>query len=154
MKITFITTQINLVTGGGANLSTHLKARSMAKLGHEVKILTLFPEKNSFDETLLYTIIESPTRFKNWMTLQIKIFFILRKYEKKSDVFAFEGEHFIWGAGLYRLLGGKTPVSMHFNGFIFAIFEHGTTYKLEVMSKRSLKTKLSCGFRKYFEIIF
>lgn len=153
MKITFITTQINLITGGGANLSSHLKARSMAELGHEVKILTLFPEKNSFDDALLYTVIKLPTRFKNWMALQIKILFVLRKYQRVSDMFAFEGEHFIWGAGLYRLLGGKTPVLMHFNGFIFAIFEHGALYKLDKKPKRSLKTKLSHGFRKYFEIL-
>lgn len=151
MRITFITTQINLKTGGGSNMVPHLKACSMTELGHEVKIITLFPEKNSFYEKPPYTIIESPTRFKNWLMLQIKIFFVLKKYESDCDVFSFEGEHFIWGAGLYRLLGGKTPILMHFNGFIYSIYEHGAAYKAENLPKKNLKGKISSWLRILFE---
>jgi len=151
MRITFITTQINLKTGGGANQSTHLKARSMAELGHEVKILTLFPEKNSFNETLPYTVVKLPTRFKNWMALQIKIIFVLKKYEKVSDVFAFEGPQFIWGAGFYRFFNGRIPILMHFNIPIFSIYEHGTTYKAKSLPKKSLKGKVSTWLRIKFE---
>ncbi len=150
MRIAFLTSQVNLKTGGGSNLSPHLKATSMAKLGHDVTMFTFFPEKNSFFDDLPYKLIESPTRFKNWFALQIKIFFILKKYEKNFDVFAFEGEHFIWGAGLYRTLGGK-PVLMHFNGPLFSIYEHGTIYMQAMPAEKSFKTKMVDGFRKFFE---
>lgn len=151
MRITFLTTQINLKTGGGSNISPHLKACSMRKSGHETRMITLFPEKNAFIEDPPYTVIEIPTRFKNWLMLQIKIFFVLKKYENSCDVFAFEGEHFIWGAGLYRALGGKDPVIMHLNGPIFSIYEHGSTYNAEKPAKRSLKTKISSWLRIKFE---
>ncbi len=151
MRITFLTTQINLKTGGGSNMSPHLKACAMQKLGHSVKMITLFPEKNSFLEKPPYSVIESPIRFKNWFLMQIKIFFILKKYEKDCDVFAFEGEHFIWGAGFYRTFGGKNPILLHFNGPIFSIYEHGSTYKAENLPKKSLKTKISNWIRRFFE---
>lgn len=151
MRIAFITTQINLKTGGGSNLSPHLKATSMADLNHKVTVFTFFPEKNSFYKKTKYILVESSTRFKNWMALQIKIFFTLKKYEGDFDVYALEGEHFIWGAGLYRTLGGKTPVLLHFNGPIFSIFEHGTTYAIEHKKIKSLRTRISDGFRKFFE---
>ena len=114
-------------------------------------MITLFPEKNAFLEKPPYSVTESPTKFKNWLMLQLKIFFVLKKYEKGCDVFAFEGEHFIWGAGLYRLLGGKTPILLHFNGPIFAIYENGTTYKAEYPPKKSIKAKISSWLRMIFE---
>ncbi|MDO8493080.1 MAG: glycosyltransferase family 4 protein [bacterium] len=151
MRIAFLTTQVNLKTGGGSNLSPHLKATSMALLGHQVSMFTFFPEKNSFFEKTAYSLIESPTRFKNWMALQIKIFFLLRKHQNDFDIFVFEGEHFIWGAGLYRTLGGKTPVLLHFNGPVFSIYEHGTTYAAGHEVQKSLRTKISDGWRIFFE---
>ncbi|MBI3046086.1 MAG: glycosyltransferase family 4 protein [Candidatus Harrisonbacteria bacterium] len=151
MRITFLTTQINLKTGGGSNLTPHLKASSMRKLGYEVRMITFFPEKNAFLEKPPYFVIESPTKFKNWLMLQLKIFFVLKKYENTCDVFAFEGEHFIWGAGLYRLLNGKTPILLHFNGPIFSIYENGTTYKAEYLPKKSIKAKISFWLRIIFE---
>ena len=151
MKIAFLTTQINLKTGGGSNIVPDLKASSMQSLGHQVSIITLFPEKNSFYKKPSYAVIESPTRFKNWLMLQIKILFILRKYERDFDVFSFEGEHFIWGAGLYRMLKGRTPVLLHFNGFIYSIYEHGATYKAEKLPQKSLKGKISSWLRIFFE---
>lgn len=151
MRITFLTTQINLKTGGGSNISPHLKACSMNNLGHETRMITLFPEKNAFIEKPPYSVIEIPTRFKNWLMLQIKIFFVLKKYENICDAFVFEGEHFIWGAGLYRALKGKNPVLMHLNGPIFSIYEHGSTYNAENLIKKSLKTRISSRLRILFE---
>lgn len=151
MRITFLTTQINLRTGGGSNISPHLKACAMQKLGHSVRMVTLFPEKNSFIEKSPYLIIESPTRFKNWVALQIKIFFLLKKYEADCDIFVFEGEHFIWGAGLYRTLKNKNPILMHLNGPIFSIYEHGSTYNAKKIITKSLKTRISSRLRILFE---
>lgn len=151
MKIAFITTQINIKTGGGSNISPHLKASAMNALGHETDIITLFPEKNSLVDKPVYHLIESPTRFKNWFALQIKIFFTLKKYERAYDAFAFEGEHFIWGAGLYRFLAGKTPILLHFNGPIFSIYEHGSTFNAAEPKRKSLKTKISDWLRNKFE---
>ena len=151
MRITFLTTQINLKTGGGSNISPHLKACAMQKLGHLVKMITLFPEKNSFIDKPPYSVIESSTRLKNWLMLQIKIFFVLKKYENDCDIFAFEGEHFIWGIGLYKMLRGKNPALLHFNGPIFSIYEHGATYNAKTIPKKSFRSKTSSYLRIKFE---
>ena len=123
----------------------------MVKEGHEVTVFTFFPEKNSFFETPPYAVVESKTKFKNWLALQIKIFFFLGKHEMSFDLFAFEGEHFIWGAGLYRTLWGRTPVLLHFNGPIFSIYEHGTAFMARDKTTKSVRTKISDWLRKFFE---
>lgn len=116
MKIFFITPKVNFKTIGGSLIEYDLMIRTLIKLGHQVTVVTVFSDLNAGTENLPYKIIEENVdRPRRLLKIQNKVFKILKKYSDQADFFHVDGQVFLYGAGLYRRLGGKVPVSAYFN---------------------------------------
>src|SRR3989344_145322 len=139
MRIGFLTTKINFEGAGGSVPDLDCKVRLLRKAGHEVYVLTLFSEKNGYSD-LPYPVYERRiVGKKTWLTVQREIFAALRAYGDKTDVFHVEG-HFLYGASLYRILGGK-PLVVFYNREMTA-WESGTGFRA---SLRRIAEKILCG---------
>ena len=115
MKIFFITTKLNFRNAGGSIEEFDLMIRTLAKWGNEVTAVTTFSNANYISELLPYPLIEENFKSSGQLGIQYEIYKLLKKYESKADVFHVDGHIFLFGAGLYRKFGGKTPVSAFFN---------------------------------------
>ena len=115
MKIVALTSKLNFRYGGGSIGETDLIFRSLQQLGHELKVVTAFSNKNDIPHPLPYELsceqITSPGRLGvTWQSYKL-----FKKYEDCAEIFHIDGQVFLYGAGLYRRLGGKVPVSTYFN---------------------------------------
>lgn len=115
MKIYFITPKLDFVNSGGSVEEFDLMIRTLIELGNEVTVVTLFSRANNIPEPLPYPLIQENATAQGLFGTQAAIFKILRKYESRADIFQLDGHFFLYGAGLYRRLGGKVPVSAFFN---------------------------------------
>jgi glycosyltransferase involved in cell wall biosynthesis len=115
MKIYFITAKLDFVNSGGSIEEFDLTIRTLQKFGHQVTVVTTFSEANDLVEDLPYTIIEERIKARGLLGIQWGIYKILKKYQSKAEIFHLDGHNFLYGAGLYRRLGGKVPVSAFFN---------------------------------------
>ncbi|TSC87213.1 MAG: glycosyltransferase [Parcubacteria group bacterium Gr01-1014_8] len=112
MRVTFVTSKINLESAGGSVPDLDLKVRDMQALGEDVQVVTVFSELNKL-ENLPYTVIEeSISSPKTLHKIHWKILQILRKHQQSTDVFHIEGQ-FAYGGALYRILGGKPVVAFY-----------------------------------------
>lgn len=115
MKIYFITSKLNFLKSGGSIEEFDLMMRTLQKLGNEVVCITTFVDQNITPEPLPYAMIEEDIPYRGLLALQKGIYHILKKYEHDAAFFHVDGHLFLYGAGLYRKLGGKVPVSAFFN---------------------------------------
>lgn len=115
MRIFFITPKINFKNIGGSLIEYDLMIRTLIKLGNQVTVVTAFSYANAMTESLSYKIIEENITSRRLLGIQKGVFKILRKYSSQADFFYVDGQVFLYGAGLYRKLGGKVPVSAYFN---------------------------------------
>ena len=115
MKIFFITPKLNFVSSGGSPDEYDLTYRTLQEMGHEVFVYTTNPEANDMPYELPYPVFEEDVRSHGQLGIQKGVFKILRKYSDKADCFFIDGQVFLYGAGLYRSFGGKTPVVAYFN---------------------------------------
>ena len=116
MRIFFITPKINFQNIGGSLIEYDLMIRTLMRLGHQVTVVTAFSDLNAGTDNLPYKIIEeNVNRPRRLLKIQKNIFQILRKYSDQADFFHIDGQVFLYGAGLYRRLGGRVPVSAYFN---------------------------------------
>lgn len=115
MKIFFITSKLNFRTAGGSIEEFDLMMRNLMKLGNDVTAVTLFSYANDIPNPLPYKLIEENVTARGLLGIQWGIFKVLRKYSGQADFFHVDGHNFLYGAGLYRLLGGRVPVSAFFN---------------------------------------
>lgn len=115
MRILFITTKLNFQNAGGSIEEFDLMIRTLTKWGNEVTAVTVFSEANDIPEPLPYPLIEENFKSKGQIGIQYEIYKLLKKYESKADIFHLDGHIFLFGAGVYRKLGGKVPVSSFFN---------------------------------------
>ncbi len=120
LKIAFIDSKLNLKTGGGSNYSLHLVASKLVSLGHEVMVITLFPELNAYPENLPYPVV-SEGLVTNHFDKKYRLAFhrALHKYENQFDIFHLWEPWLILDAAIYRGLGGKTPVVAYLNNYSF-----------------------------------
>lgn len=114
MKICFVTSKLNFETAGGSVADLDLRARAFQELNNEVKVITVFSKANRYSR-LPYDVIEENIKSKRLLGIQWGVFRILRTYSKEADIFYIDGHSFLYGAGLYRLLGGRVPVAACFN---------------------------------------
>ena len=114
MRILFFTTKLNLKNAGGSVPDLDLKVRDLIALGHDVSVVTVFSRGNDLSTPPPYPIIEERIPTDSLFTTQPAFRRLLQAYEGKADVFHVEGQ-FLYGAGLYRLLGGRTPIVAFFN---------------------------------------
>ncbi|MDO8264854.1 MAG: glycosyltransferase family 4 protein [Candidatus Parcubacteria bacterium] len=117
MKIIFITSKINLVTGGGSNYCLDLKLRFLQAKGYDVSVITFYSKGNEFFSTPPYKIIKRDIKGHNLFLRQWQVFKVLEEFSLETDLFFIEGPSFLWGAGLYRKLGKKVPVAVNLNNY-------------------------------------
>lgn len=115
MRVILVTSKLNFKTAGGSVLDLHLKAKGLAELGHEVTVITAYSSANCLIGDLPYKVIEENIKAPGLISLQKEAFRLLRKYQKEADIFYIDGHFFLYGGGLYRLLGGPAPVIAFFN---------------------------------------
>ncbi|MDO8584856.1 MAG: glycosyltransferase family 4 protein [bacterium] len=110
MRIIFFTTKLNFETGGYSTPELDLKLRALKALGHNVTVVTLFPGINRGAIPSAYPVIEERIGTSGQLAIHYGVYGMLKKYEKRADVFHVDGTVSLYGAGLYRMLGGRTPV--------------------------------------------
>ncbi len=128
MRIIMITSKLNFVSGGGSVLDLDLTARTFKKLGHDVSFVTMFSKHNNMPQALPYAVHEEHIKSKRMLGLQWGILRILRKYSGQADVFYIESHSVLYGAGLYRQLGGTVPVVAFFNRELTCWPEYNSDY--------------------------
>ena len=115
MKIIFITSKLNFQTSGGSVFDIDRKARSFLALGNSVKCVTAFSKSNLIPGPQPYQIIEENIIKTGLVEISWAVYKILKKYEKEADFFHVDGHVFLYGAGLYKRLGGRVPIVAFFN---------------------------------------
>src|SRR3989344_8293415 len=116
MRAVLITSKLNFETAGGAVLDLHWKAKRLAERGHDVTVVTAFSRANRAISQLPYKVREENIApLGDLLGIQRGVYRILKKYEKDADVFYVDGHIFLYGAGWYRLTGGRIPVAAFFN---------------------------------------
>lgn len=115
MKIYFFTSKLNFETAGGSIEEFDLMMQTLISLGNEAVAVTTFSELNKIPHALPYEVIEENIRRRSLIGSQRAILALFKKYEKDADFFHVDGHLFLYGAGAYRRLGGKVPVSAFFN---------------------------------------
>ena len=115
MKIFFITSKLNFVTAGSSVGEFDLMMRTLQKLGNEVTAVTIFSGKNDIPKPLPYPVIERNITARDLIGIQCGIYKILKEFEPQADFLHVDGHSSLYAAGLYRRLGGKTPISAYFN---------------------------------------
>ncbi len=115
MRIFFITSKLNFKNSGGSIEEFDLMIKTLQKLGNEVTVITCFSTGNDYPASLPYKLIEENISASGLIGIQKGIYKILKKYSAQADFFQLDGHFFLYGAGLYRRLGGSVPVSAFFN---------------------------------------
>src|SRR3989339_923503 len=115
MRILFITSKLNFLKSGGSIEEFDLMIRELARLGNDITALTVFSRTNEIPLRLPYKLIEESISARRLLGIQYQAYKIFKKYENDADVYHIDGHLMLYGAGLYRLLGGKVPISAYFN---------------------------------------
>lgn len=125
MRIAFVDSKLNLLNGGGSNHSLHILASRLVAMGDEVKVITLDPSLNRYPDNLPYAVVEEGA-LANRVDRRYRLALLraLRKWEAWADVYHLWEPWLIAPAGVYRFMGGKTPVVAHLNGYAFCT-NHG-----------------------------
>lgn len=151
MRIVFVTTKLNFITSGASVEELDLKIRRFQQLGHEVLAVTMFRGLNNIPELLPYKVMEEHSGSGSQLALQYHCYRVLKKYAPLADVFYVDGQVFLYGAGLYRLLLGK-PVCAHFNRELTSWPELVSSHF--GMPRRSELARLKQFIRFYLEKFF
>ena len=118
MKILFIDVQIDLL-GGGSMHSLNITASELSKMGHDVSVITLNPERSRIFENPPYNIIKEKRWFTDPVTTDIFVYKLLKRHAPDVDVFHIYDPALLGGGGLYRLKGGIKPVFGTLNSYSF-----------------------------------
>jgi glycosyltransferase involved in cell wall biosynthesis len=114
MRITFITLKLDIVVGGGANRGLDIKLRNLHALGHDVRLITIFPELNKLpSEGVPYPIEAAPCADRTFTALQQHVVAILKQNESRSDVYHIDGTTCMWAGGMYHKAGGPIPTVVY-----------------------------------------
>jgi len=143
MKILFLTTKLDFVSGGGSTIDRHNKALSLMPFGCEVKIITVFSKANKLKEKMPYQIFQENISYGNFFQFHRSIKSILEKYEQEADVYYIDGHIFSFGAGQYKKQSAR-PVIGHFDNYPPILFN----------TEPSLITRSKLILRKYIERTF
>ncbi len=98
----------------------HLLASKLVNFGHEVTVITLFPETNAYPADLPYPVINEGL-FTNRFDKKYRLAFqrAIHKYENQFDIFLLWEPWLIQDAAIYRSFGGKTPIVTYLNNYSF-----------------------------------
>ena len=115
MRVIFFTSKLNFETAGGSVPDLDLKVRTLLSFGHNTTVLTVFSERNTYRHTLPYEVINEQLSPKmNLYQVQKGVYQLMKKHQHDTDIFHVEGQ-FVYAAGIYKMLGGKTPVVIFYN---------------------------------------
>lgn len=110
MRIIFITLKIDIVVGGGANRGLDIKLRTLQEFGHDVRLVTLFPELNRLPaEGVPYPVEAAPCADRAFPALQKHVVQFLQQHETEADIYHIDGTTCLWAGGMYRQAGGRVP---------------------------------------------
>lgn len=118
MRIVFITSKLNFTRSGGSVEEIDLMIRILQSLGHQVTAITAFSSANDIPASVPYRVITEYIGSGGLIHLQKQVWNLLKKYEPLADVFQVDGHLFMYGAGLYRMRGGRIPVVAFMNQFL------------------------------------
>lgn len=118
MRIFFITSKLNFETSGGSIEEIDFIIKELQSLGNEVTVVTVFSRNNKISAPLPYRVIEENVQANGLLGIQAAGFKLLKKYENQADFFHIDAHLFMYGAGLYKLLGGKVPIVAFFNMYL------------------------------------
>ncbi|MEO5927987.1 MAG: glycosyltransferase family 4 protein [Patescibacteria group bacterium] len=122
MRIIFITLKLDIVVGGGANRGLDIKLRSLQELGHDVRLITLFPELNRLPaEGVPYPIEEAPAKNRAFPALQQHVVELLKQNESRADIYHIDGATCLWAGGMYRMEGGRVPTVVYLPTYMEAL---------------------------------
>jgi glycosyltransferase involved in cell wall biosynthesis len=152
MKVFVITPKLDFLTSGGTTDEYDLTYRTLIELGHKVSVITTSPKANNIPYKLPYEVFGEDINSHRMIGIQRGVFKILNKYSNQADVFFVDGQVFLYGAGLYRLLGGKIPVAAYFNRELTAW--PGNVSDLFTDKKDNLIKLFKKRLRFYFERFF
>ncbi|KKU07751.1 MAG: hypothetical protein UX10_C0006G0022 [Candidatus Magasanikbacteria bacterium GW2011_GWA2_45_39] len=154
MKIIGITTKLNFVTSGGSIGEIDLTYRTLQKLGHDLTVITAFSNANNMPEPLPYTVVEEQFTSSHLLGIMWQCYRLLKTYEAQADVFHLDGQVFLYGAGLYRRLGGRIPISTYFNRELSSWPENVSSFSSAKHDPwwRRIKKKLRWYVEKYLGI--
>ncbi len=109
-RIILLTSKLDFLTAGGSVHDLDTKSVELIRRGFDVRVMTAYSKSNKLgDKKLSYGIIEENIDSGSLIALQRSTAKTLKKYENDTDIFYVEGQ-FGFGAGIYKLLGGKRPV--------------------------------------------
>lgn len=117
MRIVWFTSKLNFESAGGSVEEIDFILTKLLSLGHDVTAVTCYSKGNRITHTLAYPIIEEHCPTTRLLGTQKWICRKLRQYEGDADVFIVDGHLFMYGAGFYRLFGGK-PIAAFVNQFL------------------------------------
>jgi glycosyltransferase involved in cell wall biosynthesis len=118
LRVTFVTTNINLVDGGGSNFSFHLAASELARIGHNVSVISLNPAPPSLPVDLPYRVIDLGWTGKRRLTQMRITRDAMHRYAGMTDIYHVYDCQLALGAGAYRATGGTTPVVVNLNKYL------------------------------------
>ncbi|MBI5728783.1 MAG: glycosyltransferase [Candidatus Magasanikbacteria bacterium] len=118
MRIVFITSKLNFTKSGGSIEEIDFIIRTLQKQGNEVTVVTAYSSANHIPDSLPYPVIPEQIKSTGYLGVQREVFALLKKYSGQADWFHIDAHLFMYGAGLWRLLGGKVPIVAFFNQFL------------------------------------
>lgn len=145
MRILFLTSKFNFESGGGSSPELDAKIRMLQNVGHDVSVVTAFSQRNK-PFLLPYPVHEERLRNDSAVAIQREIFRLLKKYAAQADVIYTEGQ-FGFGAGAYRLFGGRVPVTIHFNRELSSFPETRRGMRLSFKRRIRFFLETVVGFR-------
>ena len=154
MRVCIITTKYNFKTSGGSVGDIDLRARFLMERGHTVTVVSAFSQFNSVHGTFPYRFEEERITTAGLLGIQLGIYRILKKYEKNADAFHIDGQVFLYGAGFYRLRGGKVPVLGFFNHWLNAWADESIVETKPARFPRTLLIKAKRTARFFLELWF
>ena len=110
MNIFFITSKLkNENTASGSVIEIDYMMRELSRLGNDVTAVTVYSRDNDLTEETPYAVLHEQVTTPRLIPAQLAVYRILKKYEKDADIFHIDAQY-MYGGGLYRLLGGMRPL--------------------------------------------
>jgi len=117
VRVIFVTSRINLATGGGSNYSLHLTASELARR-HDVHVLSMYGGEGAPDASAVpYRMTQLGWHGGARLAQMRMIRSVLERYAGEADVFHLYEPHLALGGGLYKARGGRVPVVATLNNY-------------------------------------
>jgi len=151
MHIFFVTSKLKFHNVGGSCEEYDLIIKGLQAKGNKVTAVSVFSQYNDITDPLDYDYIEEKNIKRDQIGIQNAIYKILKKYEGQADAYHVDGHFFLYGAGLYRRLGGVTPVFAYFNREQISWPENVSALFYKETKKKSLLKRIKKNIRYYLE---